>query len=66
MGSDSSNNRQTTAVEGGTSATPTPANNVGGGQGWGDRLWNEGSNEGLGHTDVGRLIPRSKAVCPYG
>ncbi|KAJ5773096.1 hypothetical protein N7457_007992 [Penicillium paradoxum] len=52
MGSDSDNNRQTSAVEGDTSATPTPANDVGSpaGQGWGDRLWKGGMNEGPGHA----------------
>ena len=52
MGSDSTPNRQTTAVAGGSSAEPTPANNVEGRQGWGDRLWMGGKNEGLGHADV--------------
>lgn len=52
MGEDSSFNRQTTAVAGGSSAQPTPANNVGGGEGWGDRLWLGGKEEGLGHKVV--------------
>lgn len=52
MGSDSSPNRQTTSVAGGTSATPTPANNVGGGSGWGDKLWMGGNEQGAGHIDV--------------
>lgn len=52
MGEDSSFNHQTTAVAGGSSAQPTPANNVGGGQGWGDRLWLGGKEEGLGHKVV--------------
>ncbi|KAJ5835837.1 hypothetical protein N7447_001863 [Penicillium robsamsonii] len=57
MGSDTSFNRQTTAVAGGSSAEPTPANNVGGGSGWGDRLWLGGENEGSGHADA--TNPRS-------
>ncbi|KAJ6128724.1 hypothetical protein N7471_009941 [Penicillium samsonianum] len=57
MSSDSSTNPQTTAVAGGTSTEPTPANDVGGGEGWGDRLWLGGKNEGLGHA--GATNPRS-------
>lgn len=56
MSSDSSPNRQTTAVAGGSSAKPTPANNVGGGEGWGDRLWLGGKEEGLGHAAVRVLV----------
>lgn len=52
MSGDNSHNHQTTSVAGGTSATPTPANNVGGGTGWGDRLWMGGKEQGLGHVDV--------------
>lgn len=51
MSDDSSFNRQTTADAEG-SAQPTPANNVGGGEGWGDRLWLGGKEEGLGHKVV--------------
>ncbi|KAJ5796375.1 uncharacterized protein N7518_004915 [Penicillium psychrosexuale] len=57
MGSDSTPNRPTTAVAGGSSAEPTPANDVGGGKGWGDRLWLGGKNEGLGHADA--INPKS-------
>ncbi|KAL9112455.1 MAG: hypothetical protein Q9227_003297 [Pyrenula ochraceoflavens] len=35
-GKSSSHNAQVSANRGGTGATPTPANNVGGGAGWGD------------------------------
>lgn len=52
MDENNSFNRQTTAVAGGSSAQPTPANNVGGGEGWGDRLWLGGKEEGLGHKVV--------------
>ncbi|KAJ5327927.1 hypothetical protein N7541_009034 [Penicillium brevicompactum] len=52
MSGDNSHNHQTTSVAGGTSATPTPANNVGGGTGWGDRLWMGGKEQGLGHVDA--------------
>ncbi|CAG7931521.1 unnamed protein product [Penicillium olsonii] len=52
MGHDSSPNHQTTSVAGGTSATPTPANNVGGGAGWGDRMWMGGKEQGTGHMDA--------------
>ncbi|KAJ5237536.1 hypothetical protein N7489_007627 [Penicillium chrysogenum] len=58
MGADSTFNRQTTAVpEGGASAQPTPANNVGGGEGWGDRLWLGGKHGGSGHAEA--TNPRS-------
>lgn len=56
MSSDSSTNPQTTAVAGGTSTEPTPANDVGGGEGWGDRLYLGGKNEGLGHAGVCNLV----------
>lgn len=50
-------NRQPTHVAGGTGTTPTPANNVGGGSGWGDRSFRKGGmgdvvNQGPGHVDV--------------
>ncbi|KAJ5164406.1 uncharacterized protein N7500_006236 [Penicillium coprophilum] len=51
MGIESSLNQQTTAVNGGSSAQPTPANSDDG-SGWGDRLWLGGKNEGLGHADA--------------
>lgn len=57
MGRDPSFNRPTTAVAGGSSAQPTPANNVGGGEGWGDRLWLGGKEEGLGHAVVCGSVP---------
>lgn len=50
-------NHPTTAVEGGASAEPTPANNVGGGAGWGDKAFRKGGSsyeapEGPGHVPV--------------
>lgn len=49
--------RPPTSVAGGTGLAPTPANNVGGGAGWGDRSFRKGGtgdvlNEGTGHVDV--------------
>ncbi|KAJ5923394.1 hypothetical protein N7454_008639 [Penicillium verhagenii] len=42
-------NHPATSVAGGTSATPTPANNVGGGSGWGDSGFKKGGfHEGGG------------------
>lgn len=56
-GADSSPNHPTTATPvGGTSAIPTPANNVGGGTGWGDKGFTKGGidqpSEGEGHVSV--------------
>ncbi|KAJ5702287.1 hypothetical protein N7488_009835 [Penicillium malachiteum] len=39
-------NQPTNIVAGGTSATPTPANNVGGGSGWGDPGFRKGGTDG--------------------
>lgn len=50
--SNSGINRQTTAVAEDTSSQPIPDNSVGGGEGWGDRLWLGGKEEGLGHKVV--------------
>ncbi|KAJ5168602.1 FAD dependent oxidoreductase [Penicillium canariense] len=62
MPESSSTNHPTTSVSGGASAQPTPANNVGGGSGWGDQSFRKGGsvdmqNEGLGH--VAAHNPRS-------
>lgn len=56
-GSNSSGNHPTSALSGGTSAKPTPANNVGGGSGLGDKGFSKGGSdggpsEGLGHVAV--------------
>lgn len=67
MGADSTFNRQTTAVpEGGASAQPTPANNVGGGEGWGDRLWLGGKHGGSGHAEVGDLVLPDSLIAHFG
>ncbi|KAJ5283492.1 FAD dependent oxidoreductase [Penicillium chrysogenum] len=54
-GPNSSTNHPTTAISGGASAKPTPANNAGGGSGWGDPGFVKGgttkaSDTGLGHV----------------
>ncbi|RMJ23508.1 hypothetical protein PHISP_05630 [Aspergillus sp. HF37] len=51
---DNSPNRPTTTTEGGASAVPTPANNVGGGSGWGDEgFWKGGSGrQEPGHANA--------------
>jgi hypothetical protein len=56
-GPNSSTNHPTTATSGGASAKPTPANNAGGGSGWGDPGFVKGgttkaSDTGLGHVAV--------------
>ncbi|KAJ6027975.1 hypothetical protein N7540_003551 [Penicillium herquei] len=55
-------NQPTNIVTGGTSATPTPANNVGGGSGWGDPGFKKGGTsshrdddeprQGYGHVEA--------------
>ena len=58
-------NQPANFVAGGTSPTPTPANNVGGGTGWGDKGFLKGGTasdddeprQGFGHVDV--RIPNS-------
>jgi hypothetical protein len=58
---DNSPNRPTTTTEGGTSAVPTPANNIGGGSGWGDEgFWKGGTGrQAPGHTNVPTHHPPS-------
>ena len=56
-GTNSSTNHPTTATSGGASAKPTPANNAGGGSGWGDQGFIKGGttdnkNAELGHEAV--------------
>ena len=43
----SSDNQPTTSTRGGASAHPTPANNSGGGAGWGDSGFLKGGLEGV-------------------
>ncbi|KAJ5785256.1 uncharacterized protein N7503_010468 [Penicillium pulvis] len=52
-------NHPRTSVSGGSGATPTPANNVGGGTGWGDTGFQKGGShdpneprEGFGHVEA--------------
>lgn len=47
-------NHPRTSTEGGASAYPTPANNVGGGSGWGDKGFFKGGTDGQGpgHENV--------------
>lgn len=51
-GATPSGNQPTTSTRGGASAYPTPANNTGGGAGWGDEGIIKGGMEG-----VVRLLP---------
>ncbi|KAL5049380.1 hypothetical protein BDW71DRAFT_204645 [Aspergillus fruticulosus] len=46
-GMSSSDNQPTTSTRGGASAHPTPANNSGGGSGWGDSGFLKGGLEGV-------------------
>lgn len=60
-------NHPVTAVSGGASAEPTPANNVGGGAGWGDKVFHKGGsdsepiNEGQGHVAVREPLTQHRA-----
>ncbi|EAW06643.1 uncharacterized protein ACLA_083380 [Aspergillus clavatus NRRL 1] len=45
-------NHRTSSTSGGASAVPTPANNSGGGRGWGDKGFFKGGSEGPGHVAV--------------
>lgn len=60
--SPSRNNHPVSSVpEGGASAEPSPANNVGGGAGWGDKAFRKGGSDdkhmtdGRGHVPVRKL-----------
>lgn len=46
-------NHPITASIGGASAVPTPANNIGGGTGWGDEGFTKGGGSGSGGESVG-------------
>ncbi|KAL2012352.1 hypothetical protein VTN00DRAFT_5070 [Thermoascus crustaceus] len=46
-------NHPITANIGGTSAIPTPANNIGGGTGWGDKGFTKGGGSGSGGESIG-------------
>ncbi|EYE92145.1 uncharacterized protein EURHEDRAFT_380514 [Aspergillus ruber CBS 135680] len=43
-------NHPRTSTLGGASAVPTPANNTGGGTGWGDKGFFKGGSQGTGHV----------------
>lgn len=53
---DGPGNHPRTSTHGGASAFPTPANNAGGGRGWGDKgFWKggtDGGQQGAGHENV--------------
>ncbi|KAJ9268882.1 hypothetical protein DTO212C5_5083 [Paecilomyces variotii] len=46
-------NHPTTGSRGGASAIPTPANNTGGGSGWGDKGMKKGGGGGAGGVNLG-------------
>lgn len=55
-------NHPTTSVAGGASAEPTPANNVGGGAGWGDKAFPKGgTDKGVGHEGAGHVAVRQRS-----
>lgn len=56
-------NHPRTSTLGGASAVPTPANNTGGGTGWGDKGFFKGGSQGTGHVAV-RLLPHSSSIQP--
>lgn len=60
MPESTSRNHPVTAVEGGTSAEPTPANNVGGGAGWGDKVFKKGGTDKEGHEGSGHVAVRQR------
>lgn len=45
-------NHPRSSTQGGASSVPTPANNSGGGRGWGDKGFFKGGMEGPGHQHV--------------
>lgn len=51
---DNAVNHERTSTQGGASSKPTPANNAGGGKGWGDKGFFKGGTgtEGPGHEAV--------------
>ncbi|RJE19811.1 hypothetical protein PHISCL_07863 [Aspergillus sclerotialis] len=52
-------NHPRTSTEGGASAYPTPANNVGGGSGWGDKGFFKGGSDGQGPGHENAPNPRA-------
>lgn len=69
---ESASNHPTTGARGGASAVPTPANNTGGGSGWGDEGLKKGGGsgaegvnlggEGIGHHQVGRVFSEDACI----
>ncbi|KAJ5244948.1 FAD dependent oxidoreductase [Penicillium chrysogenum] len=60
-GPNSSTNHPTTATSGGASAKPTPANNAGGGSGWGDPGFVKGGTTKTADTGLGHVAARNPA-----
>ncbi|KAF3010199.1 hypothetical protein E8E15_000073 [Penicillium rubens] len=58
-GPNSSANHPTTATSGGASAKPTPANNTGGGSGWGDPGFVKGGMTETADTESGHVTPQN-------
>ena len=56
-------NHPRTSMLGGASAVSTPANNTGGGTGWGDKGFFKGGSQGTGHVTV-RFHPHSSSIQP--
>ncbi|CAI7589959.1 unnamed protein product [Penicillium viridicatum] len=60
-GASSSANHPTTATSGGASTKPTPANNTGGGSGWGDPGFPKGGTTETPDTGLGHVAARNPA-----
>ncbi|KGO69304.1 hypothetical protein PITC_095030 [Penicillium italicum] len=60
-GHNSSANHPTAATSGGASAKPTPANNTGGGSGWGDPGFVKGGTTETADTGLGHVTPENPA-----
>ncbi|KAJ5398471.1 FAD dependent oxidoreductase [Penicillium sp. CMV-2018d] len=60
-GGSSSANHPTTATSGGASTKPTPANNTGGGSGWGDPGFAKGGTTETPDTGLGHVAARNPA-----
>ncbi|KAJ5979415.1 FAD dependent oxidoreductase [Penicillium viridicatum] len=60
-GASSSANHPTTATSGGASTKPTPANNTGGGSGWGDPGFAKGGTTETPDTGLGHVAARNPA-----
>ncbi|KZN87851.1 hypothetical protein EN45_064120 [Penicillium chrysogenum] len=60
-GPNSSSNHPATATSGGTRAKPTPANNAGGGSGWGYPGFAKGGTTETADTGLGHVAPHNPA-----